>query len=161
METETHVPIHETKRLSLSMKNTLLLINCVVLAIGHCGGPLITRLYFIHGGKRVWLSSFLLTAGWPFIFVIHIAIFCYRRASTSNSAEKLFNIEPRLFLASAFVGILTGVDDYIYAYGVARLPVSTVALIIASQLAFTAGLANFFFIYYKFLYFNFSYRRRE
>lgn len=43
-----------------------------------------------------------------------------------------------LFLASAVVGILTGLDDYLYAYGVARLPVSTSALIIATQLAFTA-----------------------
>lgn len=130
---------HETISLSPSMKNTLLLINCIVLSIGHCGGPLVTRLYFIHGGKRVWLSSCLLTAGWPFIFIIFLATFCFRRAIIGNYTTKLFNIRPRLFLASAFVGILTGVDDYIYAYGVARLPVSTVALIIASQLSFTAG----------------------
>ncbi|XP_074354234.1 purine permease 1-like isoform X2 [Apium graveolens] len=135
IESETH----ETIKLSPSMKNILLLINCIVLSIGHCGGPLVTRLYFIHGGKRVWLSSCLLTAGWPFIFVIFVGIFCFRRAIIGDCTTKLFNIRPRLFLASAFIGILTGVDDYIYAYGVARLPVSTVALIIASQLAFTAG----------------------
>lgn len=139
MEAATHVSPQETKRLSTSMKNTLLLINCIVLSIGHCGGPLVTRLYFIHGGKRVWLSSCLLTAGWPFILIIFIATFCFRRATIGNYTAKLFNIKPRLFLASAFIGILTGVDDYIYAFGVARLPVSTVALIIASQLAFTAG----------------------
>ncbi|KAF7817001.1 purine permease 3-like [Senna tora] len=50
-------------------------------------------------------------------------------------------MKPRLFVASAVVGLLTGLDDYIYAFGVARLPVSTSALIIASQLAFTAAFA--------------------
>ncbi|XP_017255156.1 purine permease 1 isoform X1 [Daucus carota subsp. sativus] len=139
MEAETHASPHE--RLSPSLKNTLLVINCMVLSIGHCGGPLVTRLYFIHGGKRVWLSSCLLTAGWPFILVIFLATFWFRRATLSDYTAKLFNIRPRLFLASAVIGILTGVDDYIYAYGVARLPVSTVALIIASQLVFTAGFA--------------------
>ncbi|PKI47286.1 hypothetical protein CRG98_032319 [Punica granatum] len=50
-------------------------------------------------------------------------------------------MKPFLFVASAVVGILTGLDDYLYAYGAARLPVSTSSLIIASQLAFTAGFA--------------------
>ena len=151
MEAETHASPHE--RLSPSLKNTLLVINCMVLSIGHCGGPLVTRLYFIHGGKRVWLSSCLLTAGWPFILVIFLATFWFRRASLSDYTAKLFNIRPRLFLASAVIGILTGVDDYIYAYGVARLPVSTVALIIASQLVFTAGFAYTCYISVIFKYF--------
>ena len=151
MEAETHASPHE--RLSPSLKNTLLVINCMVLSIGHCGGPLVTRLYFIHGGKRVWLSSCLLTAGWPFILVIFLATFWFRRASLSDYTAKLFNIRPRLFLASAVIAILAGVDDYIYAYGVARLPVSTVALIIASQLVFTAGFAYTCYISVIFMYF--------
>ncbi|RVW55992.1 Purine permease 1 [Vitis vinifera] len=54
---------------------------------------------------------------------------------------KLFFMKPPLFVASAVIGVLTGFDDYLYAYGVAKLPVSTSALIIASQLAFTAAFA--------------------
>ncbi|KAL0324996.1 UNVERIFIED_CONTAM: Purine permease 3 [Sesamum radiatum] len=50
---------------------------------------------------------------------------------------------PRLFVAAAVIGILTGFDNYLYAYGVAKLPVSTSALIIASQLAFTTVFAYF------------------
>ncbi|CAM8942950.1 unnamed protein product [Rhodiola kirilowii] len=46
-----------------------------------------------------------------------------------------------LLVGSAFIGVITGLDDYLYAYGVARLPVSTSSLIIASQLAFTAFFA--------------------
>lgn len=137
MEAEIHA--EEAQALSPSMKRTLLIINCIVLSIGNCGGPLIMRLYFIHGGKRIWLSSFLETAGWPFILIILIAAFFYRRITTGNSTPKLFNMKPRLFFASAVIGILTGLDDYLYAYGVSKLPVSTSAIVIASQLGFTAG----------------------
>ncbi|MFQ6621972.1 hypothetical protein Gotur_002861 [Gossypium turneri] len=123
------------------MGKLLLVINCFILAIGHCGGPLMMRLYFIHGGKRVWFSSWLETGGWP-IILFPIACAYLHRSRTQPSAEnKLFLMKPRLFIAAAVIGILTGVDDYIYAYGVARLPVSTVALIIASQLVFTAVFA--------------------
>lgn len=133
MESDTHE--------SPSMKKTLLLVNCILLSIGNCGCPLIMRLYFIHGGKRIWLTSCLLTAGWPFILIVLIVTFYYRRSATGNSTPKLFNMRPRLIIASTVLGILTGVDNYLYAYGVARLPVSTAALVIASQLAFTAGFA--------------------
>lgn len=119
-----------------SMNKPLLILNSILLTIGHCGGPLIMRLYFIHGGKRIWLSSWLETGGWP---VILIPLFItYLRRRSSSSTTKLFFMKPPLFIAAASIGILTGLDDYIYAYGVARLPLSTVALIIATQLAFTA-----------------------
>lgn len=99
------------------------------------------RLYFIHGGKRVWFSSWLETGGWPIIFLPLIILYFHRRITKPSSQTKLFNMKPFLFIASTVVGILTGFDDYLYAYGVARLPVSTSSLIIASQLAFTAVFA--------------------
>lgn len=124
-----------------TMRKTLLIINCIILTIGNCAGPLMMRLYFIHGGKRVWFSSWLETGAWPIIF-IPIAIAYFHRSRTQPSSQnKLFFMKPQLFVAAAFIGILTGFDDYLYAYGVARLPVSTSSLIIASQLAFTAGFA--------------------
>ncbi|KAM7514525.1 hypothetical protein LguiA_004108 [Lonicera macranthoides] len=130
----------EEAQVSASLKRTLLILNCVLLSIGNCGGPLIMRLYFIHGGNRVWLSSWLETAGWPIIFLPILFLYLRNRRSTTTAGTttKLFHMKLPLFLASAFIGILTGLDDYLYAYGVARLPISTSALIIASQLAFTA-----------------------
>ncbi|XP_024022957.1 purine permease 1-like [Morus notabilis] len=65
----------------------------------------------------------------------------FHRSRRHDPAAKLFKIKPFLFLASAAVGLLTGLNDCIYAYGVARLPVSTSSLIIASQLVFTAAFA--------------------
>ncbi|KAM7252390.1 hypothetical protein ACFE04_024273 [Oxalis oulophora] len=122
-----------------NLKKTLLILNAAMLALGNCGGPLIMRLYFLKGGKGVWMSSFLETAGWPLNLIPIVISYSYRRKK--DPAAKFFSVKPRLFLACAVIGILTGLDDFIYAYGVARLPISTSALVIATQLAFTAGFA--------------------
>ncbi|PRQ21317.1 putative purine permease, plant [Rosa chinensis] len=130
----------DEQRKATALKRLLLILSCVFLSIGNCGGPLIMRLYFIHGGKRVWLSSMLETGGWP-IILVPIAIAYYHRRKNQAPTEpptKLFFMKIPLFVASAVIGVLTGLDDYLYAYGVARLPVSTSSLIIAAQLAFTA-----------------------
>lgn len=50
-------------------------------------------------------------------------------------------------------GILTGLVDYFYSYGIARIPVSTSSLIVATQLAFTAGFA-FLLVKQKFTAFS-------
>ncbi|XP_070044620.1 purine permease 3-like isoform X2 [Nicotiana tomentosiformis] len=112
-------------KVNSKMKKFLLVMNCIFLAIGNCGGPLISRLYFIKGGKRIWLSSWLQTSAWP-IILIPLAISYFNRCKSQ---------------AAVGMGILSGIDNYLSAYGVAKLPVSTSALLIASQLAFTAGFA--------------------
>lgn len=130
----------ETKK-----KMLLLVLSCAMLALGNCGGPLLTRLYFLRGGSRIWLSSFLVTAGWPLILLFlylplpHIIIKQVRAPHQATPAPGMMKLP--LFTASAGIGILTGLDDYLYASGVARLPVSTSALILAAHLAFTAGFA--------------------
>ncbi|KAF9609899.1 hypothetical protein IFM89_018984 [Coptis chinensis] len=45
----------------------LLLLSCTFLAIGTIGGPLLTRLYYVHAGDdRIWFAtSMLQTAGFP------------------------------------------------------------------------------------------------
>ncbi|XP_031282689.1 purine permease 1-like [Pistacia vera] len=125
---------------STAMKRALLFLNVILLSIGNCGGPLVMRLYFIHGGKRIWLSSWLETAAWPFI-IIPITIGYFYRRRNQSSPTNFFLMKTPIFIASAVIGVLTGFDDYLYAYGMARLPVSTSSLIIATQLAFTAAFA--------------------
>ncbi|CAL0318166.1 unnamed protein product [Lupinus luteus] len=127
-----------------NMKKILLLINTMMLAIGASGGPLIMRLYYIHGGKRIWLSSFLLTVGFP-ITLIPITISYlrsrhrHRTLSNMDSPKpKMFTATPVLLFAFVIIGVICGVSNYVYAYGVARLPVSTSTLVMATQLAFTA-----------------------
>ncbi|KAH0654989.1 hypothetical protein KY285_029871 [Solanum tuberosum] len=141
-----------TQESSSRAKKFLLIINCIILAIGNCGGPLITRLYFLKGGERIWLSSWLETVGWPIVLIpLSFSYFNRRREfqgkmlstidNNNNNNTKLILMTPRIFVASIGIGVLTGFDNYLYAYGVAKLPVSTSALLIASQLAFTAAFA--------------------
>ncbi|KAI3810287.1 hypothetical protein L1987_19898 [Smallanthus sonchifolius] len=127
-------------KMSKPMKKTLLVLNCIMLGLGNCGGPLVQRLYFVKGGKGVWISSWLQTAGWPFLIIPLICSFLYKKRY-GRQETKMFSLKPSVFFPCVVLGVLTGLDDYLAAYGVSRLPVSTSALIIATQLAFTAGFA--------------------
>ncbi|KAK8714257.1 hypothetical protein V6N13_149450 [Hibiscus sabdariffa] len=128
------------EKMSKGLKRMLLVLNCTMLGLGNVGGPLLSRLYFLKGGKGVWISSCLETAGWPFM-ALPLAISYFYRRRKEGPGTKLFFMKPPVFVASVVLGLLTGVDDFLYAYGVARLPISTSALIISTQLAFTAAFA--------------------
>ncbi|VFQ79011.1 unnamed protein product [Cuscuta campestris] len=125
------------------MKRLLLCLSSLILAGGVCGGPLLLRLYFLRGGHLIWFASWIQTAGFPFILIPLLISYHRRRRSGGKSPEKarLFQITPFLSICAASIGVLVGVDNYLYSYGVAKLPVSTSSLIIATQLAFTAGFA--------------------
>ncbi|XP_019174150.1 PREDICTED: purine permease 1-like isoform X2 [Ipomoea nil] len=125
---------------STKWKKILLLLNCVILSIGNCGGPLMARLYFLRGGSRIWFSSWLINAAWP-IIVLPLAVAYFLRLRAEGPATKLFFMTPKVFAATAAIGLLTGLDNILYAYGMSKLPVSTSSILIATQLAFTAGFA--------------------
>nr|XP_009789614.1 PREDICTED: purine permease 1-like [Nicotiana sylvestris] len=138
----------EHKGLSTNLRRILLLINCLILAVGICGGPLMMRLYYVEGGSRVWFSSWLQTAGWP-LTLIPLAILYFYRRKTQGSNTKLYFITPRIFIASFIIGVVTGLDDFLYSWGGSKLPVSTSSLLLAAQLAFTA-VGAFFIVKLKF-----------
>ncbi|KAI8548321.1 hypothetical protein RHMOL_Rhmol07G0265400 [Rhododendron molle] len=119
------------------MKMGLLLLNAILLAIGSCGGPMVMRLYFLHGGNRVWLSSWLETGGWPINFIPLLVTYLNRRHKEGPAAKLVF-MGGRLFIGSSVTGVLSGFDNYLYAYGVARLPISSSSLVAASHLTFVA-----------------------
>nr|AYQ58111.1 nicotine uptake permease 1 [Nicotiana acuminata] len=123
--------------LSTSMRRILLLISCLILAVGICGGPLMMRLYYVEGGSRIWLSSWLQTGGWP-LTLIPLATLYYYRRKIEGSNTKFYLMTPRIFIASFVIGIATGLDDFLYSWGGSKLPVSTSSLLLAAQLAFTA-----------------------
>ncbi|KAK2659841.1 hypothetical protein Ddye_006374 [Dipteronia dyeriana] len=74
-----------------AMKRALLLLNILLLSIGNCGGPLVMRLYFLHGGKRVWLSSWLQTAAWPVIIIPITIAYLHRHRPTLIIHQVLLN----------------------------------------------------------------------
>ncbi|CAO2834434.1 unnamed protein product [Amaranthus hypochondriacus] len=119
------------------MKKIVLVLNCLMLGIGISGGPLVMRLYYIHGGKSIWLSSWLETGGWP-IMIIPLLFTYFRRRAVDKTQAKLISIKPTTIFHASIVGIVAGAGDYCYAYGVKHIAVSTSSLILATQLAFTA-----------------------
>ncbi|KAK1302805.1 Purine permease 3 [Acorus calamus] len=134
-----HPPTTTTTNNNNPLKKTLLILNCLLLILGSVGGPLLLRLYFNRGGSRKWLSSWLETAGWPFLLLP--LLFSYLHRSRHHHPTQAFLITPSLFLASAALGLLTGFDDFLYAYGLSYLPVSTSALLTSTHLVFTAAFA--------------------
>ncbi|KAH0748708.1 hypothetical protein KY290_027940 [Solanum tuberosum] len=131
-------------QVSSRMKKILLIINSIFLAVGICGAPLIIRLYFIKGGKRIWLSCWLQTVAWPINFIPLAISYLYRcknNNNNNNNSSKLILMTPQIFMATIGIGILQGFTNYSYAYGIAELPVSTSGLLCSTQLAFTAFFA--------------------
>lgn len=118
------------------MKRVLLIVNCIVQIVGTSGGPLVIRLYFLNGGNRAWLSSFLQNAGFPILLLPHSISYIIRHRR--NKTTKMFTMKLPLFGIFACIGVLQGLDTILYSNGMARLPVSTSSLVIATQLAFTA-----------------------
>ncbi|KAL2492600.1 Purine permease 3 [Abeliophyllum distichum] len=140
-------------------KKTFLVLNCILLILGNCCGPLIIRLYFIKGGKRIWLSSCIQTAGFPLTLIPLFVSYVHRRRwsatnfTAATSTNKLVLMKPWIFAASTIIGILTGLSNYLYGHGICLLPVSTSSLIVATQLAFTAGFA-YLLVKHKFTAFS-------
>ncbi|XP_020597332.1 purine permease 1-like, partial [Phalaenopsis equestris] len=154
IENKNHEEILQPNKNIVDMKNLgtprmkrliLLAVNILLLLVGATGSPLILRVYFLHGGNRKWFSGFLQTAGFPFLLIPMLFSFLRRRRAHS----RLFLLTPKLLLCCAIIGLLTGIVDYLYSFGLAFLPVSTASLLISMQLGFTAIFA-FFIVNQKF-----------
>ncbi|KAH1265857.1 Purine permease 3 [Glycine max] len=91
------------------MKHILLITNYLLLTISTFSGPLVMRLYFLHGGHHVWLSSFLKIVNIPHM-ILPLTISYLRRHRTASIVEaiklKLISIKPSL---------LIDLNDYLYA----------------------------------------------
>ncbi|KAH7655521.1 Purine permease plant protein [Dioscorea alata] len=143
MDTQSTQPNKNKNKIHMNktLRKTLTILNCLLLMLGNTGGPCLSRLYFNHGGHRNWLLSFLETAGFPILLIPLIISYYYRRSS--NPSTRVYFTTPHIFISCAILGLLTGLDDFLYAYGLSFLPVSTSSLLLASHLVFTAVFAFF------------------
>ncbi|KAJ8762486.1 hypothetical protein K2173_007925 [Erythroxylum novogranatense] len=126
----------EPSKMNPVTKRLLLLLNCILFTVGSCGGPLVLRVYYLHGGASVWLNSLLQSVGWPLNLIPLAISYLHRRSKNPNTP--IFYIDRPLFLAAFLAGLINGSSNYLYSYGLRRLPVSTASLILSSQLAFVA-----------------------
>lgn len=148
MEIESQQPQQEQPTITNDTKllrTILLVVNFTIMFFGNCGTPLFLRLYFLHGGQRKWLSSWIQTAGWPLIFLPLLLSYFNRRRSDRRLSlpTKPYFMNLPLFAACTVLGLLTGLDDFFYAFGTSYIPVSTSAILISTQLGFTALFAFF------------------
>ncbi|KAL4197205.1 hypothetical protein AMTRI_Chr04g187150 [Amborella trichopoda] len=118
----------------------LLLLTVLLLVVGASGAPLLSRLYFIHGGQRKWLTAWIQTAAFP-ILLIPLFLSKISSTKTSQSQRRQSHLTFPLALQSASIGLLIGIDDYMYAFGLSYLPISTSTLLVSTQLGFTAFFA--------------------
>lgn len=119
-----------------SIKWWVVAINLACMTAGTIFGPLVLRFYFLHGGSRKWLSSWLQTAGFPILLGPLSLLYKHHRERGTR-----FIAGPKLLACSAVIGLLIGLDNFMYSQGVSFLPVSTSSLLFSTQLAFTAFFA--------------------
>ncbi|KAI3853948.1 hypothetical protein MKX03_024174 [Papaver bracteatum] len=137
------------------IKWKLLILFCFFSASGNLGGPMLQRLYFTHGGGRKWLASMLQTAGFPVLVAPLSYIYMKKVNGPSYDSSWVFMMEPKLFIYSAIIGAVLGLDNYMYSAGLFYIPVSTSSLLFSTQLAFTAIFA-FIFVRQKFTFYSFN-----
>ncbi|KAK9162347.1 hypothetical protein Syun_003249 [Stephania yunnanensis] len=117
----------------------LLILNLCFIVVGVMGAPLLSRLYYLHGGNRKWVSTLTQSAGFPLI-LIPLIFFYFTKPHSAD--RQYFFMEPKLFVLSAIFGVLIGFDNFLYTLGLSYLPVSTSSLLYATQLAFIAVFAR-------------------
>ncbi|MCL7028440.1 hypothetical protein MKW94_009550 [Papaver nudicaule] len=113
----------------------LLLLSCAYSFSGIIGGPLLQKLYFLHGGSGKWLTSWLQVVAFPILSIPLTILYCQRDQTLPNIE---FFASRKLLLYASLIGSLQGIDNFMYSYGLAFLPVSTSSLVVATQLVFTS-----------------------
>jgi drug/metabolite transporter (DMT)-like permease len=121
----------------------LVILSACLVLMG-AGGPLLLRVYFVHGGERLFLSAMLQISGWPLLLPpICVSLYRSRSRSRSHGVASLL-LPPRLAGAAAVLGAFYAISCFLYALGSQALPLSTSSLLLATQLAFTAVFAFLF-----------------
>ncbi|XP_020205142.2 probable purine permease 10 [Cajanus cajan] len=110
-------------------------IYIMLLLVAQCTATILGRLYFEKGGKSKWVAALVQSAGFPIL--VPLLFYSQKYAKPSHSSEPKPKIPILLFIYLVF-GLITSAMDLLYAYGLSYLPLSTFALVCASQLGFNA-----------------------
>ncbi|CAN6301999.1 unnamed protein product [Urochloa humidicola] len=122
-----------------SWPSPLVILSACLVLLG-ADGPLLLRVYFVHGGRRLWLSTMTQLSAWPLLLPPICVSLRGRREGLANSLL----LAPRLVGALALLVGFFVVSCFVYSLGAQVLPVSTSSLLRATQLAFNAVLAFLF-----------------
>ncbi|XWS12414.1 hypothetical protein CRYUN_Cryun37aG0087700 [Craigia yunnanensis] len=111
---------------------------------GQTTAALLTRLYFEKGGTSKWVGTLVQVVGFPILLPYYFI--SQPKVITPNSTAAVETKPSSLLLlvcVYVYLGLLIAGNGYLYSVGFEYLPVSTVALISASQLAFNAFFSYF------------------
>ncbi|GMI82260.1 hypothetical protein like AT4G18220 [Hibiscus trionum] len=128
-----------------TMKWLRIALYIVVGFSGTASASLLMRLYYEKGGTSKWMGTLVQVVGFPILLPYYLIP--HRKAMAPNSAAAV-QAPPApsirsLVCAYVYLGLLMVGNGYLYSVGFEYLPVSTVALISASQLAFNAFFSYF------------------
>ncbi|CAN6439046.1 unnamed protein product [Victoria cruziana] len=110
-------------------------LDYLCISVGSVASALLSKLYFVHGGSRRWISCLTQSAAFPLLFV-PLAISHYKKPSSGYKPFSCFT--PKVLLFTILLGLILGFDNFTYAWGISYIPVSIATLLLSSQLAFTA-----------------------
>jgi len=107
---------------------------CVIASVGgRSAGSLLGRYYFHEGGHSYWLRTLLTSVGSPLL----ILPLLFNR-STQYSSLSTRSLKINYLSICTVLGVLVASNNFLYSLGFYYLPVSTFALLCATQLAFTS-----------------------
>ncbi|XP_004979831.1 purine permease 3 [Setaria italica] len=113
---------------------------CLVLL--SAGGSLVIRVYFVHGGPHLWVSTMMQVGGWPLLLPIWASLLLLRDGGGAGISVHLRSPHRAGFLA--VFGACFAIACFAYSLGSQSLPLSTSAVLQATQLAFNAIFAFLF-----------------
>ncbi|XVE51568.1 hypothetical protein DITRI_Ditri02bG0052000 [Diplodiscus trichospermus] len=111
-----------------------------------CGQSIATilgRLYFDKGGTSKWLATLAQVGGFPVLLPLNCVFLCKTLTANNISDPNPPSFLKLLKLVYVPLGLLSAGSCFLYSVGLQYLPVSTVTIIIASQLAFNAFFSYF------------------
>lgn len=112
----------------------LMAASSAALMLGLSSAELLGRLYFVYGGSRRWLYTWIECTAWPIL--LPPLFFSYWKYSIKPTP-----LTPSLALIFVIMGCLTAITNLLYSWGLSYLPVSTNSLLCSSQLVFSAVFA--------------------
>ncbi|CAL5015197.1 unnamed protein product [Urochloa decumbens] len=124
----------------------MVLVNVVFVLAGQSVATLLGRIYYDQGGKSLWMQTVVQSCGTPLAIPLLIYFRTRRPSSSSSSVAAAAPARPPLAKLAAIyggLGVLLAGDNLMYSYGLLYLPMSTYAIICASQVSFNALFSYF------------------
>jgi len=114
----------------------LFFLSSSAMLVAFPASTLLSRLYYVGGGKSRWLLSWIAVAGWPLTAVFLLPFYFQKGISPTP-------LSWQLIVSYAVLGLLSAADNLLYAWAFSYLPASTATLLASSSLTFTAIFAYF------------------